>query len=93
MALGPLTNLARLMQRHPGALELAGSVAVMGGAVNTAGNVTPRAEFNFYSDPVAANLVVSSGVPLTLVDLHAGRRTFLTREASQGVRAKSLGGR
>ena len=79
VALGPLTNLARLMQRHPGVLELAGSVCVMGGAVNSAGNVTPHAEFNFYSDPMAADMVLSSTVQLTLVDLGASRQVALSR--------------
>ena len=69
VALGPLTNLARLQQSHPGVLEKSRSLVVMGGAVNTAGNSTPPAEFNFYSDPLAAHRVVSSGAPLTLVDL------------------------
>lgn len=93
VALGPLTNLAHLLEQHPSALGQAASVVIMGGAVGGGGNVSPYAEFNFHSDPVAANLVVSSGVPLTLVDLHAGRRAFLTREAVQGARARSSIGR
>ena len=57
VALGPLTNLACLLKRHPGALDLAGSLVVMGGAADGSGNVKPHAEFNFYSDPVAAHAV------------------------------------
>ena len=55
--------------------------------------MSPYAEFNFFSDSVAANLVISSGVPLTLVDLHAGRRAFLTRESVQFASAGSRIGR
>ena len=62
-------------------------MAVMGGAVNGAGNVTPCAEFNFHSDPVAAHAVLSSGTPLTLVDLQAVCRTSFTREAAQRLQA------
>ncbi|PKB64567.1 MAG: hypothetical protein BZY80_02450 [SAR202 cluster bacterium Io17-Chloro-G2] len=80
VALGPLTNLARLMQRHPGVLELAGSLFIMGGAVNSPGNVTPHAEFNFYSDPVAADMVMSTTIPITLVDLGASRQVALSRK-------------
>jgi inosine-uridine nucleoside N-ribohydrolase len=80
VALGPLTNLAHLLRQHPGAMDQAASLVVMGGAVNVAGNVTPQAEFNFYSDPVAAHQIVSSGVPLTLVDLGAARQVSVTRE-------------
>ena len=93
VALGPLTNLAGLMSRHPAALEKAASLVVMGGAVNGAGNVTPYAEFNFHSDPVAAHAVLSSGTPLTLVDLQAGRRTSFTREAAQRLQARGRIGR
>ncbi len=85
VALGPLTNLARLLERHPQALGRAAQVVVMGGAVNTLGNATPYAEFNFYSDPVAAQRVISSGVPLTLVDLAACRQVAVDRETAQSL--------
>lgn len=80
IALGPLTNLARLLRDQPSVLPLAKRVLVMGGAVHTPGNVTPHAEFNFYSDPTAARLVMESGVPLTLIDMAPCRQVFLTRE-------------
>ena len=87
VALGPLTNLARLHRRYQGALAKGRSLTVMGGAVGVAGNVTPHAEFNFYSDPVAAQEVVETGAPMTLVDLGACRQVWISREdvaSSQG---------
>ena len=93
VALGPLTNLACLLKRHPGALDLVGSLVVMGGAVDGSGNVTSHAEFNFYSDPVAAHAVLSSGVPLTLVDLGAGRQVSLARGVGDRLKARSPLGR
>ena len=87
VALGPLTNLARLMREQPGALEQAKNIVVMGGAVNTPGNVTPQAEFNFYSDPVAAEIVLSSRIPVTLVDLAACRQVGINREQVLGLRS------
>ena len=86
-ALGPLTNLARLERRHPGALGLARSIVVMGGAVDTPGNVTPRAEFNFHSDAVAAREVLSCGAPLTLVDLAACRQVWVSRDDAGRLRS------
>lgn len=80
VALGPLTNVARLLWEYPRALEQARNIVVMGGAVNTPGNVTPKAEFNFYSDPAAAEIVLSSGLPITLVDLAACRQVGISRE-------------
>jgi inosine-uridine nucleoside N-ribohydrolase len=93
VALGPLTNLAHLLRRHPEALRQAASLVVMGGAVNVAGNVTPHAEFNFYSDPAAAHRVLSSGVALTLVDLGAARQVAVTRDEAGRWKTRSLLGR
>ena len=78
IALGPLTNLARLLRRHPAALHAAKRIVVMGGAVNVPGNISAHAEFNFYSDPTAARLVIESGIPLTLIDLAACRQVYLS---------------
>jgi len=87
VALGPLTNLANLLRERPIALEQAKNIVVMGGAVNTHGNVTPRAEFNFYNDPVAAEIVLSSQLPITLVDLAACRQVGINREQALGLRS------
>lgn len=87
IALGPLTNLARLRQRHPAALGLARQIVAMGGAVDCPGNVTPYAEFNFHSDPLAAQQVLSAGVPLTLADLGACRQVALERDEALALRA------
>ena len=47
VALGPLTNLARLHRKYPGMLEKAGSLVVMGGAVGVRGNVRPTPSSTF----------------------------------------------
>jgi inosine-uridine nucleoside N-ribohydrolase len=93
VALGPLTNLARLLRRRSRALDKAQDLLAMGGAVNVAGNVTPHAEFNFYSDPVAAHEVVSSGVPLSLVDLGVCRQVFITRDEAEKLNSLNPLGR
>ena len=88
-ALGPLTNLSRLEQRHPGTLSQAANLVIMGGAVETPGNVTPWAEFNFHSDPLAANHALTLGLAATLADLAACRQVGLSREQAQGITAES----
>ncbi len=80
IALGPLTNLAKLLDRHPEAGSRISSLVAMGGAVGVRGNITPHAEFNFYSDPWAARKVLSSGVETTLVDLSVCRQVPIDRE-------------
>ena len=86
IALGPLTNLARLQQRHPAALGLARQIVVMGGAVDCPGNVTPYAEFNFHSDPLAAHQALNSGHPIRLADLDACRQVGIGREEALALR-------
>jgi purine nucleosidase len=78
LALGPLTNVARLItERQAAARRIAGIVA-MGGAVRERGNVTPFAEFNIAADPEAADIVVRSGIPLVLVPLDVTRKVAAT---------------
>ena len=93
VALGPLTNLAVLLRERPIALEQAKQIVVMGGAVNTPGNVTSEAEFNFYCDPVAADIVLSSRLPITMVDLAACRQVKINREQALGLKAATPLGR
>ena len=93
VALGPLTNLSRLEDRWPGILSRSAGVVVMGGAVETRGNVTPRAEFNFHSDPLAASHVLGLGYPMTLVDLAACRQAGISREQADSLSADTPLGR
>ena len=89
IALGPLTNLANLLTKYPGSLEQASGLVVMGGAIDVPGNVTDYAEFNFYSDPEAAKLVLSSGVPLSLIDLAASRQVAIDRQAGRELKPRN----
>lgn len=67
VCIGPLTNVALALRREPDLNELADEIWVMGGAINTLGNDTPAAEFNFWADPEAAKVVLRE-LDVTLVD-------------------------
>mgnify|MGYP003327059490 FL=1 len=69
VALGPLTNLSRVLARDPSIAELIGEVVVAGGTVQGHGNATPVVDFNFYCDPRAARHVVREPLAKTLVPL------------------------
>ena len=92
VALGPLTNVALLLARHPGAAERIERVVLMGGAI-AEGNVTPAAEFNVWADPEAAHRVFDSGLPVTMVGLDVTHRALVLPEHAERLRAGGSVGR
>src|SRR5919112_825265 len=62
VATGPITNVAHLLQKDPGALGSIREVIFMGGSTER-GNHTPAAEFNTYADPEALDVVLAAEVP------------------------------
>ena len=84
VALGPLTNIATAIRRDAGAMRRIRRLVIMGGVVRGPGNVTPCAEFNIFVDPDAAQEVIASGIPITLVPLDATRQVRLTRDFLRG---------
>ncbi len=78
IATGPLTNLALALQNDLEGMKKLKEIVIMGGAVRTGGNITPHAEFNIYSDPLAAKIVLQSGLPITLVPLDVTHQVSLT---------------
>lgn len=58
VALGPLTNIALAIKTYQGLSENFESIFMMGGNYHAIGNTSRCAEFNFYVDPEAANIVL-----------------------------------
>jgi inosine-uridine nucleoside N-ribohydrolase len=69
LAIGPMTNVAKYLASHRGAVA---AIAAMGGALGR-GNATPEAELNIWADPGSAAAVFASGVPLALAPLDLTR--------------------
>lgn len=67
--IGPMTNIALAILKEPRIVSAVRSIVFMGGAAFCPGNSTPRAEFNFLVDPEAAEIVLSSGIPLVMLGL------------------------
>jgi len=87
-AVGPQTNLATVLTRHPELKAKIKGVYIMGGALDVPGNIqaldsrsdNETAEWNFYCDPLAVKMVVDSGVPIFLVPLDATNQVPLTQD-------------
>lgn len=88
----PLTNLAIALRACPELPQLVKRVVVMGGAMQTFGNVTPVAEYNIYVDPEAAKMVLHAGFDLTLVGLDVTRQALLRPEHLEKLDSTPLGG-
>jgi len=67
LLIGPLTNLALVLQRDPDAIKGIGQVTIMGGTVYGRGNTTPAAEFNIFADPEAAQIVFAADLSIRVV--------------------------
>ncbi len=78
IATAPLTNLALAIRKDSEGMGKLKEIVIMGGAVRTKGNVTSYAEFNIFSDPLAAKIVLESGLPIRLVPLDVTHQVSLT---------------
>lgn len=76
IAIGPLTNLALLVDRYPDVQDQVQRVVMMGGA-SFEGNVTPAAEFNIWADPEAARKVFEARWPITMMPLDLTQQAVL----------------
>jgi inosine-uridine nucleoside N-ribohydrolase len=83
IALGPLTNIARVLQRDPILSSQIGQIIMMGGSVAGPGNITPMAEFNVYCDPQSARAVFRSPSTKTLIPLDVTNQVVLNFDLLQ----------
>ena len=78
ITMGPLTVLARALDRDPDLPDLVQRIICLGGAWHEPGNASAVAEFHFYCDPVAARQVLHSQAPLTLIPLDVTRKLLFS---------------
>jgi inosine-uridine nucleoside N-ribohydrolase len=83
-AIGPLTNVAEALQLEPEVARWIRHLWVMGGSFGD-----ERSEHNFKSDDVAAQVVLSAGIPTTITGLEITQQ--VTIEASRLERIRAAG--
>lgn len=97
VAIGPLTNIATAVVKDRNFAKNVKSLYIMGGSNNGRGNITSSAEFNFYVDPEAAQIVMEAGFadmhilpwdPVTLRDGTITRENYRERTSRDTAVAK-----
>ena len=82
IALGPMTNLARLIQKDKDAFAQIEQLVSMGGTFKSHGNCSPVAEYNYWCDPDGASLVYDTMYELQkkihMIGLDVTRNIVLT---------------
>lgn len=97
VATAPLTNIAILLEMEPTMVDTLDKIVLMGGMYgvvkNARGNTTPYAEFNFYCDPEAANIVLNSGASVIAagLDVTMNSRCAVRKDVLEKI--SMLGGR
>jgi pyrimidine-specific ribonucleoside hydrolase len=86
VATGPITNVAALLQQHPGVVDKIAEIVFMGGSTER-GNHTPTAEFNTYADPEALAVVLASGLPIKMVGLNLTHQALATPAVVERMRS------
>ena len=82
IALGPMTNLAKLIEKDLDAFLAIDELVSMGGCFKSHGNCSPVAEYNYWCDPDAAELVYKTAFEnhtlIHMVGLDVTRKVVLT---------------
>lgn len=89
--IGPLTNIALLLECYPEVKENIEEIVLMGGST-TRGNMTVMGEFNIAVDPEAARIVFKSGLPIVMCGLDVGWKALVYREDTQKLKDLSKTG-
>jgi len=98
LALGPMTNVATLLQRHPELAERIESFVVVAGRrpgqrfQSVPGNEAHFPDFNFELDPKGMQIVLDSGVPLVMAPWEVSSHIWFTRADYEALAATGAPG-
>jgi purine nucleosidase len=87
VTLGPLTNVAMALVEAPDIGPRIREIVAVLGTWSENGNITPAAAFNEYVDPEAADVVLTSGIPLTMIPMDVTHQCLTTPPRLAALRA------
>ena len=86
VTVGPLTNLALALRADERIVENIDKIVVMGGGYRLT-NRTPGAEFNFWVDPEAAQIVLTCGSEILMVPLDATHEAAVSSQFAERLKS------
>ena len=91
VALGPLTNVAKLLLDHPEDKEKIDYILISGGLLYDS-KKNPYLSFNIMQDPESARYIMKSGVKIVICPSNHGHTAFLTPEEVEQIRTTNKTG-
>lgn len=88
--IGPMTNIAAAIQAAPDVMRGIGRLYVMASVLQGVGEAAAGREHNVNCDPEAAQVVFSSGIPITLVGLNVTMKVWLTGRFVDSMKGRTL---
>ena len=80
LCIGPVTNLALALLKDPSIRKKIKNVVSMAGTFHYPGNATPSSEYNVFCDPESFDILLRSGIELTIIPLDVTYKCLLTIE-------------
>ena len=98
LLIGPQTNMATLLKRHPDVKNMITRIVSEGSSNYGKEKIAPFLKkeyisFNASSDPEALKIVVNSGIPMTIVPSEIGRASYLTEEQVKRIKENKIVGK
>lgn len=90
LTLGPLSNIARALQKDPSIANDIKELIIMGGAIGVPGNKNRVAEFNMFVDPEAADIVFKTDIKKVVVPLDPCNHIILGIDTFEALRGTPL---
>ena len=84
-ATAALTNIALALKKAPQIQDHIERIVLMGGS-STVGNITPYAEFNFFTDPHAASIIFESGLDIHMIGLNVTNQTMFDEKLVERIK-------
>lgn len=91
VAIGPQTNIANALQCDPDIEPLIQEIVMMAGSIDVPGNKNRVAEFNVFVDPEAADIVLRSTVPKTMIPLDVCYQVPIYLQEFEAIRSSKFG--